>query len=109
MGSPCHRPRPVLCSEPLLSNLCIVRSGTMSWWSRIGNVLRSERLDQELDEEQRFHIEARAEEIERRGVSHEAALEQAARQFGPRLQLRESSRDVRLTPWLESLGRDLRL
>jgi len=81
----------------------------MSWWSRIANVLRSERLNQELDEEQRFHIDARAEELERRGVSRDAALEQAARQFGPRLQLRESSRDVRLMPWLESLARDLRL
>jgi predicted permease len=80
----------------------------MSWWSRVTNVFRSDRLDHDLDDEQRFHIEARAEELEARGLSREAALEQAARQFGRRLQLRESSRDVKLTPWLDSLWRDLR-
>jgi putative ABC transport system permease protein len=44
----------------------------------------------------------------RRGLSRQAALEQAARRFGPRLALRESSRDIRLAPWLDSLWRDLR-
>ena len=34
----------------------------MSLWSRLTNVFRSDRLDQDLDDEQRFHIEARAEE-----------------------------------------------
>jgi hypothetical protein len=80
----------------------------MSLWSRLTNVFRSDRLDQDLDDEQRFHIEARAGELEARGLSREAALEQAARQFGRRLQLRESSRDVKLMPWLDSLWRDVR-
>src|SRR4029453_13154067 len=38
----------------------------------------------------------------------EAALEQAARRFGHRLQLRESSRDVKLAPWVDSLWPRLR-
>ena len=80
----------------------------MSLWSRLTNVFRSDRLDQDLDDEQRFHIEARAEELEARGLSREAALEQAARQFGHRLQLRESSRDVKLMSRLDSLWRDVR-
>jgi predicted permease len=80
----------------------------MSWWSRVTNVFRSGRLDRELDDEHRFHIEARADELEAQGLSRQAALEQAARRFGPRLALRESSRDVRLAPWLDSLWRDLR-
>src|SRR5262245_4676150 len=80
----------------------------MSRWSRIINVFRSDRLDQDLDDEQRFHIEERADELESQGLSREAALEQAARQFGRRLQLRESSRDVKLMSWLDSLWRDLR-
>ena len=66
-----------------------------------------DRLDRELDEEQRFHIETRADELEAGGLSRQAALDQAERQFGPRLQLRESSRDARLMSWLESLSRDL--
>jgi hypothetical protein len=45
----------------------------MSWLSRITNVFRSDRLDQDLDDEQRFHIEARADELEERGVSRQAA------------------------------------
>lgn len=80
----------------------------MSWWSRVTNVFRSARLDRDLDDEQRFHIEARADELEAHGLSRQAALEQAARRFGPRLALRESSRDVRLASWLDSLWRDLR-
>ena len=80
----------------------------MPWWSRVTNVFRSARLDRELDDEQRFHIEARADELEAQGLSRQAALEQALRRFGPRLALRESSRDIRLAPWLDSLWRDLR-
>jgi len=80
----------------------------MSLWSRVTNVFRSDRLEQDLDDEQRFHIEERADELESQGLSREAALEQAARQFGRRLQLRESSRDVKLMSWLDSLWRDVR-
>ena len=39
----------------------------MSWWSRLVNVVRSADLDRDLDDEQRFHIEARADELEARG------------------------------------------
>jgi putative ABC transport system permease protein len=81
----------------------------MSWWSRLANVLRSERLDQDLEDEQRFHIESRADDLEREGVSRHEALEQASRQFGRQLLLREASRDVKILTRLESLGRDLRL
>jgi hypothetical protein len=35
----------------------------MSWWLRVTNVFRFNRLDQDLDDEQRFHVEARAEEL----------------------------------------------
>jgi predicted permease len=80
----------------------------MSWWSRVADVFRSDRLDQDLEDEQRFHIEERAEELEARGLSREGALAQARRQFGRRIQIRESSRDVRLMPWLDSLWRDVR-
>jgi putative ABC transport system permease protein len=80
----------------------------MSWWSRVVNGLRSARLDDELDEEQRFHIDERAGELEARGLSREMARAQAARQFGNRLRLRESSRDVKLATRVESLFRDIR-
>src|SRR5262245_3165151 len=81
----------------------------MSWWSRLTNAFRSDRLERDLADEQQFHIEARADDLERDGLSRDRALEQAARQFGPRLQLKESSRDMKLSTVIESLWRDLRL
>ena len=81
----------------------------MSWWSRVVNVVRADRLARELEDEQRFHLEARAADLMAAGLSPEAARAEAARRFGHSLQLREASRDARLLPWLESLVRDLRL
>jgi hypothetical protein len=78
----------------------------MSWWSRFANVLRPSRVDQDLDDEQRFHIESRADDLEGEGLSRQEALEQASRQFGHRLVLREVSRDVKLLTGVESLARD---
>ena len=81
----------------------------MSWWSRVANVLRSDRLARELDEEQRFHLEARTDELVAAGLDPAAARAEALRRFGKTLQLREASRDVKLAAWLDSLGRDVRL
>jgi putative ABC transport system permease protein len=81
----------------------------MSWWTRLANVRRPDRVAQDLDDEQRFHIESRVDELEADGLSREDARAQAVRQFGNRLVLRETSRDVKVLPWLESLWRDLRL
>jgi len=79
----------------------------MSWLSRFVNVLRRGRLDRDLDEEIQFHIEARAEEFAREGMSAEAARNRARLQFGNTLLLRESSRDIKLLPLLESIRRDV--
>jgi putative ABC transport system permease protein len=81
----------------------------MSWWSRLTNVVRSGHLDRDLEDEQRFHIETRADDLEATGMSRQEALEQATRQFGHRLLLRESSRDVKLLTSVESVWRDLRV
>ena len=81
----------------------------MSWWSRLVNAVRPDRLARDLEDEQRFHLEARTDELVASGLSPAAAGAEAARRFGPQLQLREASRDARLLPWLESLARDLRL
>jgi predicted permease len=80
----------------------------MSWWSRIVNVGRGSRLESDLEDEHRFHIEARAEELMARGLSRDEALAEASRRFGHRLQHREASHDVKVVPRLESLIRDLR-
>ncbi|MFY9725853.1 MAG: ADOP family duplicated permease [Bryobacteraceae bacterium] len=80
----------------------------MSWLSRLTNAFRPDRLDSELEEELRFHLEARAEEAVRRGIAPEDAARQARLRLGNPLQTRETSRDARLMPWLESLVKDVR-
>src|ERR1017187_5844976 len=71
----------------------------MSWWSRIANVLRGDRLSREIDEELQSHIEEAIEEGRDRA--------EARRAFGSALRGREESRDVRLIPWLDSLRADV--
>src|ERR1700693_3118474 len=80
----------------------------MSWISRLVNVLRSGRLDCGLDYEMLFHIEARTDELIAKGLSPEDAAREARRHFGNRLLLRESSREVKLISWLESVFQDVR-
>jgi hypothetical protein len=80
----------------------------MSWLSRLTNVFRASMVDRDLDEELRFHLDARVDELMRHGLTREAAGAQAARQFGNRLRLREESREIKLLPWLEDFGQDLR-
>jgi len=80
----------------------------MSWLSRLANAFRSRRMDRELDEELRFHMESRKEEMVRQGVSAQEAERTVRRRMGNSLATRERSRDIRLMPWMESLWRDLR-
>ena len=70
----------------------------MSVWTRIANVFRGERVNQEIDEELEAHI---AE-----AVAHGRDPGEARRAFGWMMRHRERSRDVRLVAWLESLRAD---
>ena len=81
----------------------------MSLLSRVSNALRTERLDRELDDEVRFHMEALVDDLVRGGMSRERAVREANRLFGSQLRTRESSREAKLTPWLESVVEDARL
>jgi predicted permease len=80
----------------------------MSWFSRLKNAIRPDRLDSELEDELRFHLEARAEEAVRRGATPEQAAREARLRLGNALHTRETSRDAKLFPWLESLLQDVR-
>lgn len=79
----------------------------MPWLSRFLNVLRRDRLDRDLEEEIQFHLAARTEEFARHGMSAEQAKERARRQLGNALLLRESSREIKLVPRLESIAQDV--
>ena len=80
----------------------------MSLFTRLGNAFRTRVLDRDIDAEHQFHVDARIDELVASGLSLDAARAEAQRRFGGRLQSREASRDVRLLPWLDSLGRDAR-
>ena len=80
----------------------------MSLLSRLANVFRSSSVDRALDEEATFHIESRVDDLVAAGMSREAAEAQARQQFGNRLRLRESSRDVKLLRRLDDLVQDVR-
>ncbi|MFZ0589523.1 MAG: permease prefix domain 1-containing protein, partial [Bryobacteraceae bacterium] len=80
----------------------------MSLLSRFVNVFRGQRLDKELDDELLFHVEERAEDLIRRGWSQDDARREARKIVGNPLLLRESSRDIKLIPWLESIVQDTR-
>ncbi|HUI53324.1 MAG TPA: ABC transporter permease [Bryobacteraceae bacterium] len=80
----------------------------MSWLSRLANVFRSGQLDRDLNDELQFHIDARASDLVRAGRSPQQAALAARRRFGNKLALRESSREAKLFPWLESLLQDAR-
>ena len=80
----------------------------MSWLSRLTNVFRPSSVERQLDEELAFHIESRIDDLVAGGMTRTDAEAMARRQFGSALRVRESSRDVKLLPWLESLIRDMR-
>jgi putative ABC transport system permease protein len=80
----------------------------VSWLSRLANVFRASAVDRALDEEMQFHLQARVDDLVAAGMTRQAAELAAARQFGNQLRIRESSRDVKLLPWVESVFTDIR-
>src|SRR5690349_1454634 len=80
----------------------------MSWLSRMVNVARGRRLNQDLDDEFHFHMSERADELMREGVPAKEAHARARRLFGNAGLFREESRDARVWTRLASLVRDVR-
>jgi len=66
------------------------------------------RFDDELDAEVEFHIETRADELERGGMERSQALLEARREFGPGARVCEETREAWQFRWIEDLGGDLR-
>jgi putative ABC transport system permease protein len=70
----------------------------MPLWSRLANVFRGDRLNREIDEELQSHIEE--------AIAHGRDPAEARRAFGSAFRHRETSRDIKLVAWLESLRAD---
>src|SRR5262245_39775484 len=79
----------------------------MSWLSRVLNIGRRDRMTAELDEEIQVHLAARTDELTGQGIAPREARQQARRQIGNLLLLRESSRDIKLFARLESILLDV--
>ncbi len=72
----------------------------MSFWSRISNAIRGERLNREIDEELQSHMED--------AMAAGRDPMEARRALGSTLRAREAAHGIRAAAWLESLLADLR-
>jgi hypothetical protein len=72
----------------------------VSLWSRISNAMNGERLNSEIEEEMKAHIEE--------AVALGRDPKEARRAFGSELHVREAAHRIRATEWLESLVADLK-
>jgi len=84
----------------------------MRIWSRVRSWLRAmarrARMENEMDAELRFHMEAFAEDLVRRGVPREEALRRARIEFGGVERAKEECREARGVNFISSLVQDLR-
>jgi len=71
-------------------------------------MLRRERLDRDLDEELRSHIEMRAADNLAAGMSPQAARYEAQKRFGNTALLKEDTRNADIVGWLDVAARDFR-
>jgi predicted permease len=69
---------------------------------------RRERLDHDLDEELRSHLEMRAADNRAAGMSPEEARREAQKRFGNTTLLKEDSRNADIVGWLDEGARDFR-
>ncbi|HEY1240255.1 MAG TPA: ABC transporter permease [Bryobacteraceae bacterium] len=84
----------------------------MGFWKQAGRRaaywFRRSEFEDELEQEIRFHLETRIEELERAGLSNREAAARARREFGSGARMREESRAAWQFQWLEDLLTDLR-
>lgn len=75
---------------------------------RLRSLFRRARVEEELDDELRFHLEKQAEKYVSIGMSREEARRQVRMDFGGVDQIKEDCRDARGLSLLETVSHDLR-
>jgi predicted permease len=78
----------------------------MSWLSRLKNAVNSDRLEDDLADEMRDHMERHTATLIERGVAPVEARRQAALRFGNATRLKEEGREIRLWAALETTIQD---
>jgi predicted permease len=76
--------------------------------SRFLALFHKERLDREMDDEMRFHLEMQMQDNIEAGMPPAQARQAAWRSFGGLEQVKELCRDVRGAAWVETLWQDVR-
>src|SRR6185437_700000 len=79
----------------------------MPWHTRLRNVFRAERLNEELDSELAFHVAETADRLVSEGMPEEEALRQARRRLGNYGIQKERTRDMNVAGWLDAARADL--
>src|SRR5207244_5884078 len=75
---------------------------------RLRALFQKRKLDAEMDEEMRSHIEMQTQENIDAGMNPEQARYAALRQFGWMESIKETCREQRGVNWIENLGQDVR-
>lgn len=82
-----------------------LRSTLNSW---VRSLFLRARMESEMDMELRFHIEARAEDLARNGLSRDEALRCARLEFGGIESIKEEGREARGVRMMDAMLQDLR-
>src|SRR5262245_7548357 len=77
-------------------------------YTRLYGLLHKNRIEQEMEEELRFHLRMRARENIERGMRPDEAEREARRRFGNLGHIKDLGRDIKGGGFMESLLQDLR-
>ncbi len=77
-------------------------------YSRLYGLLRKDRIEQEMDDEMRFHLLMRTRENIERGMRPDEAEREARRRFGNVGRIKDLARDIKGGGFMETLLQDLR-
>src|SRR5262249_59613682 len=77
-------------------------------YSRLYGLLRKNRIEQEMDEEMRFHLLMRTRDNIERGMRPDEAEREARRRFGNVGRIKDLARDIKGGGFMETLLQDLR-
>jgi predicted permease len=77
-------------------------------WRRILSTVLRRRFEQELDAEIQLHLDLRAEQLRRAGLSDRDATQAARWRFGNATLVTEQAREFGTFAWVDALGQDIR-
>jgi len=80
----------------------------MSLLTRLKGLFQINRVERDLDEELRSHIDMRTQDNVAAGMSSQEARYDAQRRFGNSTLMKEDARAMDIVGWLETTGQDLR-